>query len=71
MDPAHAVGWLRIVRPGSVTGEQQDYLCAAERRTARMRAVLAAVRLAQAGAVPRGFRRAFLPRGIARAAAEL
>jgi cell division cycle 14 len=25
-----AMGWLRIVRPGSVIGEQQHYLCAAE-----------------------------------------
>ncbi len=25
-----AMGWLRIVRPGSVIAEQQDYLCAAE-----------------------------------------
>ena len=25
-----AMGWLRIVRPGSVIGEQQDYLCGAE-----------------------------------------
>jgi cell division cycle 14 len=26
-----AMGWLRIVRPGSVIGEQQHYLCTAER----------------------------------------
>ena len=26
-----AMGWLRIVRPGCVIGEQQHYLCAAER----------------------------------------
>jgi hypothetical protein len=25
-----AMGWLRIMRPGSVIGEQQDYLCALE-----------------------------------------
>ena len=25
-----AMGWLRIVRPGSVIGEQQDYLCRVE-----------------------------------------
>ena len=25
-----AMGWLRIMRPGSVIGEQQDYLCAME-----------------------------------------
>ena len=25
-----AMGWLRIVRPGSVIGEQQDFLCARE-----------------------------------------
>ncbi len=25
-----AIGWLRIVRPGSVIGEQQDFLCAKE-----------------------------------------
>ena len=27
-----AMGWLRIMRPGSVIGEQQHYLCAAERQ---------------------------------------
>ena len=67
-----AMGWLRIARPGARLGEQQRRgLCAAERRAARMRAVLAAVRLAQAGAVPRGSRAAFLPaarRGGSRAA---
>ena len=67
-----AMGWLRIARPGARLGEQQRRdLCAAEGRAARMRAVLAAVRLAQAGAVPRGFRGAFLPaarRGGSRAA---
>ena len=26
-----AMGWLRIMRPGSVIGEQQEYLCAVER----------------------------------------
>ena len=26
-----AMGWLRIMRPGSVIGEQQEYLCAAEK----------------------------------------
>ena len=56
-----AMGWLHMVCPCPFSGEQQRYLCAAERRTARMRAVLAAVRLAQAGPVPRGFRVAFLP----------
>ncbi|MFN9909594.1 MAG: dual specificity protein phosphatase family protein, partial [bacterium] len=25
-----AMGWLRIVRPGSVIGEQQDFLCERE-----------------------------------------
>ena len=67
-----AMGWLRIVRAGPGFGEQQRRdLCAAEQRAARMRAVLAGVRLAQAGAVPRGFRGAFLPaarRGGSRAA---
>jgi cell division cycle 14 len=33
-----AIGWLRIVRPGSVIGEQQQYLCAIEPALARMRA---------------------------------
>jgi hypothetical protein len=32
-----AMGWLRIMRPGSVIGEQQHYLCAIE-RSARERA---------------------------------
>jgi len=27
-----AIAWLRIVRPGSVVGPQQEYLCARERR---------------------------------------
>jgi hypothetical protein len=27
-----AMGWLRIMRPGSVIGEQQEYLCEVERR---------------------------------------
>ena len=27
-----AIAWLRIVRPGSVVGQQQQYLCARERR---------------------------------------
>jgi cell division cycle 14 len=30
-----AMGWLRIMRPGSVIGEQQRYLCAAEAAMAR------------------------------------
>ena len=30
-----AMGWLRIVRPGSVIGEQQHYLCAVEAAGAR------------------------------------
>ncbi len=29
-DARAAMGWLRIMRPGSVIGEQQHYLCAAE-----------------------------------------
>ena len=53
-----AMGWLRIALPGPASGEQQRCLCAAERR----QAVLAAVRLAQAGRRPRGFRSAFLPK---------
>jgi hypothetical protein len=56
-----AVGWQHVVRPGSVVGAQQDYLCTVEGRAARMPAVLAAVRRGQAGAVPRGFRSAFVP----------
>ena len=38
-----AMGWLRIVRPGSVIGEQQRYLCAMEPAIARIRARPAAV----------------------------
>ena len=30
-----AMGWLRIMRPGSVIGEQQHYLCEAEERASR------------------------------------
>ena len=33
-----AMAWLRIVRPGSVIGDQQRYLCAVEPAVARMRA---------------------------------
>ena len=33
-----AMAWLRIVRPGSVIGEQQHYLCEMEPAVARMRA---------------------------------
>jgi hypothetical protein len=29
-----AMGWLRIMRPGSVIGEQQHYLCAVEHHAA-------------------------------------
>jgi protein-tyrosine phosphatase len=32
-----AVGWLRIVRPGSVIGEQQHYLCEVERLLQELR----------------------------------
>jgi len=56
-----AMGWLRIMRPGSVIGEQQQHLCEVERRAAQTQAVMAAVRVAQAGAVPRGLRSAFVP----------
>eukprot|EP00292_Cryptomonas_paramecium_P011236 CAMPEP_0113682604 /NCGR_PEP_ID=MMETSP0038_2-20120614/12772_1 /TAXON_ID=2898 /ORGANISM="Cryptomonas paramecium" /LENGTH=317 /DNA_ID=CAMNT_0000601725 /DNA_START=166 /DNA_END=1115 /DNA_ORIENTATION=+ /assembly_acc=CAM_ASM_000170 len=38
-----AMGWLRIMRPGSVIGDQQQYLCQAERRM-REPAVVRAVR---------------------------
>jgi protein-tyrosine phosphatase len=38
-----AIAWLRMVRPGSVIGEQQHYLCAVEPAIARMRARPAAV----------------------------
>jgi cell division cycle 14 len=38
-----ALGWLRIVRPGSVIGEQQQYLCEVEPAIARMRERRAAV----------------------------
>jgi cell division cycle 14 len=38
-----AMGWLRIVRPGSVIGEQQDFLCAREALMLRSSAPLLAV----------------------------
>ena len=38
-----AMGWLRIVRPGSVIGEQQRYLCDMEPAIARIRARPAAL----------------------------
>ena len=56
-----AAGWLRIVLPGPAMGEPLRCLAAAERRTARTHAVMAAVRRAQAGTAPRGFRAAFIP----------
>ena len=37
-----AMGWLRIVRPGSVIGEQQHFLCAREALMRRSAAPLAA-----------------------------
>jgi cell division cycle 14 len=68
-----AMGWLRIMRPGSVIGEQQHYLCAVERRAAEARAAAGAGwAAAQAGAVPRGFRSAFVPAaGLRRSKPEL
>jgi hypothetical protein len=45
-----AMGWLRIVRPGSVIGEQQRYLCDMEPAIARIRARPAAVPPALASA---------------------
>ena len=47
-----AMGWLRIMRPGSVLGEQQHYLCAVERARQRRRrpADAAEAREASAGA---------------------
>ena len=44
-----AMAWLRMVRPGSVIGEQQHYLCAVEPAIARMRARPAAARPLSAG----------------------
>jgi cell division cycle 14 len=32
-----AMGWLRIMRPGCVIGEQQHYLCAEERARQKLR----------------------------------
>ena len=37
-----AMGWLRVMRPGSVIGEQQHYLCAVERDVAAAAAAAAA-----------------------------
>ena len=37
-----AMGWLRVMRPGSVLGDQQHYLLAVERRLAQQRAAAAA-----------------------------
>jgi cell division cycle 14 len=39
-----AMGWLRIVRPGSVIGEQQHYLCAVELQGFHARRMAAAAR---------------------------
>jgi cell division cycle 14 len=44
-----AMGWLRVVRPGSVIGEQQDFLCA---REALMRRAGDAARRRQKAAAP-------------------
>ena len=46
-----AMGWLRIVRPGSVIGEQQDFLCAREALMQRSAAPLqlSGVRALEAG----------------------
>ena len=60
-----AMAWLRIVRPGSVIGEQQHYLCDVEPAVARMRArpasvlgALAAARTAARAAGEHGTRAA-------------
>ena len=37
-----AMGWLRVMRPGSVLGDQQHYLLAVERRLEQQRAVITA-----------------------------
>ena len=48
-----AMAWLRIVRPGSVIGEQQHYLCDIEPAVARMRARPSGVRAAAAAGTTR------------------
>ena len=45
-----AMGWLRIVRPGSVIGEQQDFLCAREALMRKSKAPLPPVGEAAANA---------------------
>ena len=45
-----AMGWLRIVRPGSVIGEQQDFLCAREALMGRSAAPLRPTGVALLGA---------------------
>ena len=45
-----AMGWLRIVRPGSVIGEQQDFLCAREAVMRRSAAPLRPAGVGQLGA---------------------
>jgi cell division cycle 14 len=47
-----AMGWLRIVRPGSVIGEQQQYLCAVERRIREKAAEVSAAGVPKGGKEP-------------------
>jgi cell division cycle 14 len=68
-----AMGWLRIMRPGSVVGAQQRYLCEAEAALGRRRAAAAAAAAAigaGAAAGRRGCRSAFLPRARPRAGGD-
>ena len=44
-----AIGWLRIVRPGCVIGDQQHYLCSIESKVARTTAASAAAPSPQPG----------------------
>ncbi len=75
------MGWLRIMRPGSVIGEQQHYLCAVERAgvaswaptTDRSRPAFSASIAAEqvaAGMAQRSSKRSLAGRGLQRSASE-
>ncbi len=48
-----AMGWLRVMRPGSVIGDQQRYLCDAERRAREPARLPPPADTAEAGLTPR------------------
>ena len=65
-----AMGWLRVMRPGSVLGDQQHYLLAVERRLEQQRAAAASAAALQAVGHPHRLSAAAADSEEAAAAAE-